>query len=236
MGPDDAIPLHNVLRRDLVTSDIPILNVTRGHELHTLQEALRDGTDGLITDFLDEDQLVDATVLALERSSTEVSESGRRSTEMLHPVAASRSTEKTSPVGSPHNSPDGLVDLMLVEDDEALIPLLLHSFEARGIRAAHTSSGSEAIRLLTGPTPDIVAKVVVLDWNLPGATGLQVLQALATNGVLAGTKVIMLTGRSSEAETLRSLELGASDHVAKPFSIAVLMQRIDSLLAVRETR
>jgi len=53
-----------------------------------------------------------------------------------------------------------------------------------------------------------------------------VLKRLAAQGVLGPSQVIMLTMRSSEAEILTALELGALDHVAKPFSLPILMQRI----------
>jgi len=66
----------------------------------------------------------------------------------------------------------------------------------------------------------------VLDVDLPGLDGLSVLRRLARDDVLADTRVIMLTARSGEAEVLEALELGAFDHVAKPFSVPVLMQRI----------
>ena len=62
--------------------------------------------------------------------------------------------------------------------------------------------------------------------NLPGLDGLGVLRRLSQNEGLRGTRVIMLTVRANELEVLKALELGAFDHVAKPFSVPVLMQRI----------
>jgi DNA-binding response OmpR family regulator len=62
--------------------------------------------------------------------------------------------------------------------------------------------------------------------GLPGLDGLSVLRKLAEAGVLRSTRVIMLTLRSSDAEVLEALELGAFDHVAKPFSVPVLLHRI----------
>jgi DNA-binding response OmpR family regulator len=84
--------------------------------------------------------------------------------------------------------------------------------------------------LLGGTRPQIRADVVLLDWDLPGRDGLTVLRGLAEDGGLIGTKVMMLTFRASEREVLSSLELGAADHVAKPFSVPVLMQRVRRLL------
>jgi PleD family two-component response regulator len=123
-----------------------------------------------------------------------------------------------------------LMDIVIVEDDEALAPLLMHTFETRGLRAQWIDAGDDAVEQLAGANPTVRARVVVLDWDLPGLSGPGVLRALADSRVLEHTRVIMLTGRSTEAEVLSTLETGASDHVAKPFSIPVLMQRIRRLL------
>ena len=74
--------------------------------------------------------------------------------------------------------------------------------------------------------------MVLLDVNLPGLDGLAVLRRLAHDGVLWRTRVIMLTFRSAENEVVEALELGAFDHVPKPFSLPVLLQRIRRTLQV----
>ena len=71
---------------------------------------------------------------------------------------------------------------------------------------------------------------ILLDWDLPARDGLTVLRGLAADGTLATSRVVMLTARASEREILTALELGASDHIAKPFSLAVLMQRVERVL------
>jgi diguanylate cyclase (GGDEF)-like protein len=122
------------------------------------------------------------------------------------------------------------VDVALVEDDDVLAPLLLHALQTRGYRVRRIADGDEAARLLGGPRPALKAELVLLDWDLPGRDGLTVLRGLAEDGGLVGTQVMMLTFRASEREVLSSLELGAVDHVAKPFSVPVLMQRVRRLL------
>jgi DNA-binding response OmpR family regulator len=72
--------------------------------------------------------------------------------------------------------------------------------------------------------------VILLDVDLPGLNGLALLRALRDDGVLGRSQVVMLTARSVESEVLEALELGAQDHVAKPFSIAVLLQRMRRIL------
>jgi diguanylate cyclase (GGDEF)-like protein len=117
-------------------------------------------------------------------------------------------------------------DVVLVEDDVALGQLLMHSLETRGYKAHWVRDGAEAVEVLGGPKPQLRARVVLLDVNLPGLDGLGVLRRLSQNDGLRGTRVIMLTVRANELEVLKALELGAFDHVAKPFSVPVLMQRI----------
>jgi diguanylate cyclase (GGDEF)-like protein len=122
------------------------------------------------------------------------------------------------------------VDVALVEDDDILAPLLLHALQTRGYSVRRIADGDEAARLLGGPRPELSAELVLLDWDLPGRDGLTVLRGLAEDGGLVGTQVVMLTFRASEREVLSSLELGAVDHIAKPFSVPVLMQRVRRLL------
>jgi DNA-binding response OmpR family regulator len=123
------------------------------------------------------------------------------------------------------------VDIVVVEDDEVLARLILHALETRGYRTRWIDDGERATRELGGARPAVRADLVLLDWDLPGRDGLTVLRLLGADGVLERTKVVMLTLRASERESLASLELGATDHIAKPFSLPVLMQRIRRVLA-----
>jgi DNA-binding response OmpR family regulator len=79
---------------------------------------------------------------------------------------------------------------------------------------------------LTGRPAALRSRVVLLDVDLPVLNGFSVLRQMALTGSLAATRVIMLTAHSSEKEIVNALKLGAFDHVAKPFSVPVLMQRV----------
>ncbi len=125
----------------------------------------------------------------------------------------------------------GSVDVALVEDDEALARLILHTLETAGLRARWITDGEDAARLLGGDRPVLHAAVVLLDWDLPSRDGLTVLRGLRDAGVTASSRVIMLTARSAEREVVAALELGAVDHVAKPFSVAVLSQKVRGALS-----
>lgn len=119
-----------------------------------------------------------------------------------------------------------MLDVVLVEDDPVLADLLEHALVTRGYRTRRLDDGFQAASLLAGADPEVAARVIVLDWDLPSMDGLRVLRALAEGGTLRRTRVIMLTARGTEEEVLKTLESGAYDHVAKPFSVPVLMQRI----------
>jgi CheY-like chemotaxis protein len=121
---------------------------------------------------------------------------------------------------------DHTVDVALVEDDAALASLLLHALETRGYHAEWYQDGEAAAHALAGPASRVQAQVVLLDVGLPGLDGFDVLRRLVDGGVTQRTRVIMLTAHAAENEVLAALELGAFDHVAKPFSTPVLLQRI----------
>ena len=123
------------------------------------------------------------------------------------------------------------VDVVLVEDDDVIGDLVEHALQTRGYTTRRIADGLDAAVELAAATPDLVAPVVLLDWDLPSIDGLQLLRTMAENGTLRRSRVIMMTGRASEADLLEALATGASDYVAKPFTIDVLLQRIRAALA-----
>ncbi len=118
------------------------------------------------------------------------------------------------------------VDVVVVEDDETLAALLVQTLRARDLSSHWIPDGMEAVEMLAGADPPIEGRVILLDIGLPGLDGLTVLRRLAESGVTLRSRVVMLTARSAESEVLRSLELGAFDHVPKPFSVAELLHRV----------
>jgi DNA-binding response OmpR family regulator/HPt (histidine-containing phosphotransfer) domain-containing protein len=223
--PSEAWSLCRDLRNDTHTLATPVVVVVDNTDRSTLIDLLEAGAVGYIEKPVQTSQIRDRVPRELERvraRSIPVSPQ--------EPETPQTSQRTADGVMTPATPALSHVDIVLVEDDEALAPLLAHSFDSRGFRNVLFRSGSVARSALTGDPAEVHGKVVVLDWDLPGANGLNVLQALATSGKLSTTKVLMLTGRSNENDVLRALELGASDHVTKPFSVAVLMQRIEYLL------
>ena len=118
------------------------------------------------------------------------------------------------------------LDVLVVDDDALTASLLQHALEARRYRVRTVRDGAEAATLLAGERPSLSPRVVVLEVNLPSLDGLSVLRALAAAQVLRRTRVLMLSSRDSEAETLQAFELGAFDYVPKPFNVNVLAERV----------
>jgi len=118
-----------------------------------------------------------------------------------------------------------VIDVVLVEDDDAMADGIEYALGLRQYGFRRFSDGADAATALG--QGHVRAKIVLLDVGLPSLDGFGVLQVLGSQGVLTDTRVIMLTARSSEEETLRAIGLGAADHITKPFSIPVLLARLD---------
>lgn len=119
-----------------------------------------------------------------------------------------------------------IIDVVIVEDDPMLAGLLAHALHRRGFRTLWFSDGAVALRSLLGVAP-VRARVVLLDVDLPGMDGLSLLTKFADAGLTRRTRVMMLTVRAVEGEVLRALQIGAFDHVAKPFSLPILLRKIE---------
>ena len=118
------------------------------------------------------------------------------------------------------------VDVVLVDDDEALVGLLEHALETSG-RSVHVyRDGESAAADLLADPPLVMPRAILLDVDLPALNGLDLLRRLHRGGVTARSHVVMLTARAGEQDVLTALSLGASDHVTKPFSVAVLLQKL----------
>src|SRR5437588_7915394 len=116
--------------------------------------------------------------------------------------------------------------VLIVEDEEALALLLRYNLEAEGYRVETAARGDEADVLLRERTPDLV----ILDWMLPGLSGIELCRRLRARPETKLLPIIMLTARGEESERVRGLATGADDYVVKPFSVPELLARISALL------
>lgn len=122
------------------------------------------------------------------------------------------------------------VDVALVDDDGALVSLLRHAMESRSLSVATFADGETAVAALTGSSPEIQARLILLDVDLPALNGLEVLRRLKASEVTRLSNVVILTARTGERDILAALELGAADHIPKPFSVPVLMHKVRAVL------
>jgi diguanylate cyclase (GGDEF)-like protein len=123
------------------------------------------------------------------------------------------------------------VDVAIVEDDEVLGELLRHTLTTLGYSCELLTDGAEAVDRLTGTARPLHVKTVLLDIDLPGRDGFEVRHALAEHGVTDRSSVLVVSARSSEDDALRALRSGASDHIAKPFSVPLLVEKLHRLLS-----
>lgn len=116
--------------------------------------------------------------------------------------------------------------IMIVEDEEALSLLLRYNLEAEGYAVEAIDRGDEAELRLRESVPDLL----VLDWMLPGLSGIELCRRLRQRAETQRLPVIMLTARGEESERVRGLATGADDYVVKPFSLPELLARVRALL------
>ena len=114
----------------------------------------------------------------------------------------------------------------VVEDEEALSVLLRYNLEAEGFEVETIDRGDEAELRLRERPPDLV----LLDWMLPGVSGIELCRRLRARAETARVPIIMLTARTEESEKVRGLTTGADDYVTKPFSTPELMARVRATL------
>ncbi|KAB2878651.1 MAG: phosphate regulon transcriptional regulatory protein PhoB [Pseudorhodoplanes sp.] len=116
--------------------------------------------------------------------------------------------------------------ILIVEDEEPLTLLLRYNLEAEGYEVDAVARGDEAETRLKERAPDLV----VLDWMLPGLSGIELCRRLRAWPETKALPIIMLTARGEESERVRGLATGADDYVVKPFSVPELLARVRALL------
>lgn len=120
--------------------------------------------------------------------------------------------------------------VLVVEDEPAQAEVLGYNLEAEGFGVTWASNGDEALLQVSETPPD----VIVLDWMLPGVSGIEICRRLKLRRDTADVPIIMVSARCEERDRVRGLETGADDYMVKPFSQAELIARIRTQL--RRTR
>lgn len=132
----------------------------------------------------------------------------------------------TAPTSARDSKSDRAPRILVVEDEVPLATLLVYNLEAEGYQVEHVDNGDEAELRIAESPPDLM----LLDWMLPGVSGLEICRRLRARDTARDMPIIMLTARGEEAERVRGLSVGADDYVVKPFSTPELMARVRALL------
>ncbi|MDQ0302104.1 MULTISPECIES: phosphate regulon transcriptional regulator PhoB [Ancylobacter] len=117
-------------------------------------------------------------------------------------------------------------NILIVEDEEPLTLLLRYNLESEGYSVDNVGRGDEAETRLRESVPDLL----ILDWMLPGLSGIELCRRLRARPETERMPILMLTARGEETERVRGLATGADDYVVKPFSVPELVARVRALL------
>ena len=119
--------------------------------------------------------------------------------------------------------------ILVVEDEPGIQEVLKFNLSQQGHDVIVASDAEDALNLLRGALPDLI----LLDWMLPGLSGVDLAKRIRSDGRLKNIPIIMLTARAEERDKVLGLETGADDYITKPFSPRELMARIKAVLRRR---
>ncbi|HBH39459.1 MAG TPA: phosphate regulon transcriptional regulatory protein PhoB [Curvibacter sp.] len=119
--------------------------------------------------------------------------------------------------------------VLVVEDEPAIAELIAVNLRHNGFRPTLAMDGDSAQREIDAMLPDLV----LLDWMLPGASGLTLARRWRADPRTKAVPIIMLTARGDEADRVAGLDAGADDYMAKPFSTKEMLARIRAVLRRR---
>lgn len=116
--------------------------------------------------------------------------------------------------------------VLVVEDEDAIRGMLMLVLEQAGFEAVAVASATDAQKVLEQSTVDLI----LLDWMLPGISGVEWARRLKKDAVYKELPIIVLTARGEEEDKVKGLEIGADDYMTKPFSPKELVARIRAVL------
>ena len=119
--------------------------------------------------------------------------------------------------------------ILVVEDEPAIQELIAYNLKQAGHQPLRADNAEQAMNLVQSALPDLV----LLDWMLPGQSGIDFARRLRTDKRTRTVPIIMLTARSDEQDKLTGLDAGADDYITKPFSPRELNARIKAVLRRR---
>jgi two-component system, OmpR family, phosphate regulon response regulator PhoB len=118
------------------------------------------------------------------------------------------------------------ITVLVVEDEEAIREMLVLALEQAGLTVVAVASAEQALQTLAETMTDLL----VLDWMLPGVSGIELARRLKNDAGYKELPIILLTARGEEEDKIRGLEIGADDYMTKPFSPKELIARIKAVM------
>ena len=119
-----------------------------------------------------------------------------------------------------------MATILVVDDEPDIRAVIRFALEGADFRVLEAGYADEARRLLTTEQPDLI----LLDWMLPGRSGLELAQQLKQNPKTRAVPIIMVSARGEEEDRIKGLDTGADDYIAKPFSPREMIARINAVL------
>ncbi|PVZ87376.1 phosphate regulon transcriptional regulatory protein PhoB [Serratia sp. S1B] len=116
--------------------------------------------------------------------------------------------------------------ILVVEDEAPIREMVCFVLEQNGYQPLEAEDYDSAVKSLSEPFPDLV----LLDWMLPGGSGIQFIKYMKREAMTRDIPVMMLTARGEEEDRVRGLEVGADDYIIKPFSPKELVARIKAVM------
>jgi two-component system phosphate regulon response regulator PhoB len=116
--------------------------------------------------------------------------------------------------------------ILIVEDEPSIAELISINLSHAGFTVARAFQADEAALMMRNISPDLI----ILDWMLPGKSGVQFAKELRANAATQSLPILMLTAKGEETDKVLGLDAGADDYVTKPFSPKELVARVKALL------
>lgn len=121
--------------------------------------------------------------------------------------------------------------VLVVDDERDLVELITYNLQRNGYDTLSADNGKSALEIAQKELPDLI----LLDLMMPALDGAEVARRLKADPRTAGLPIVMLTAKSEETDVVVGLTVGADDYVTKPFSMKILLARINSVLRRSET-
>lgn len=119
-----------------------------------------------------------------------------------------------------------MASVLVVDDEPDIREVIRFALEGAGFKVLEAGHADEARKLLVSRNPDLV----LLDWMLPGRSGLELAQQLKQSASTRSVPIIMVSAKGEEEDRIKGLDTGADDYIAKPFSPREMVARVNAVL------